>query len=208
MSNKRITAVAFAAPFALGVGTTAMAQFTPVTLQLGVGYNTNGDVRRFINNNNLGVGLLFGLPLINNIPGGHPFVGVNFTTTNGRGGHLNTWGLEGGIAFDLGQPGTSPGGIKPYAGFALGVYHHDVKVTTGGGSGGGGGGGLVANPAGRGLSQSSATSSSASETRFGGKLFIGAWLTQKVSLEASYRFSGNVRGTSTDVVGLMLGVRF
>ncbi len=182
MNNRALGFIAAGA--ALGLGTMAMAQSggSPFTVRAGVVWPTNSTIKDAVSKTGLMINASYDLPRFGGMTTGTPSVDVDYTTVTGNGFHFTSWGVLLAARFSMMKSETmGTTSFAPYIGFGVGYYHHDI----------GGGGGTTTK-----------------KDLVGGKIMLGANFSQRFSLEAFYRISGSVQGLSTDVFGILAGVRF
>lgn len=167
---------------AIAVSAFAAAQSSPLSgfgFSAGVFFPQNGAVRNAFSNTGFTLAVDYGL--------GKPYMlGTSVATPSlelgwsrvGGGDRLDSWSLLATSRISFGSGTPSIGGFAPYALVGVGAFRHEARQT--------------------GVSNN--------QTKFGGYLGLGADVQKNLSVEAAYRFSGKLNGTSTD--GFFARVRF
>lgn len=160
----------------------ASAQSTPLSgfgFTAGVFFPSNTTVKNAYSNTgfSLGVDYALGKPYMLGRSTATPSLELSWTK-NGGSDNLSTWGLLATSRVSLGESTGTVAGFAPYALLGFGAFRHQAELL----------------------------GTSETKTTLGGYLGIGADVTKNVSIEAAYRFSGKVNGSSTD--GFFARARF
>jgi hypothetical protein len=160
----------------------AAAADKPLSVQVGVGWPTDSDVRKGTSNTGIHAGLGYQLPTMGQgQTAAKASLDLDFNNTTGHGNRLTTYSLEAAERIPMSSGPASASG--PYVGLGVGAVHIDAH---GGGE-------------------------SKTKTQFGGKALIGMSMGDTF-VELSYNYNGKVSIGShdfkADTVNLSVGTHF
>lgn len=170
-------------PFVFAV-VVAQAQ-SGLTVNAGLGIFANKDTRDLTSDSGLSLGLSYQLPSVPVVLKGATSVELTYDRTSGGGNKITSFGLG---VVQRTALGTSVGGFAPYIGYGVGFASTKLEASIDLGS--------------------STTTIDETKTQLFGKVLIGANVSDKLNVEAFYKFAGKVAGYKTDAYGITVGIKF
>lgn len=166
------------------ISVAAMAQTAKTsgfTLRAGYSYLADKTARDATSNSGFLVGIGYDLQNMKGMNYGSNAkvsIDVDYDYHSGNGAKISNWSGQLVGRFPFSQ--TPNKGMNLYGGLGIGVFR----------------------------TEAGATGATTTKTTIGGTVLVGAWLSEQVSLEASYRIASSVNGNKPSTINFAVGFRF